>query len=363
MKLRVNRQKNGIRTPAASIPAVLFAVLIAFPALAAAATLTDYQSRLHTVRAYVKDLLDSTKTGPATGGRNTDYESGVIAGIKKSLPPTEKIEWKATVAETGNQWLYDKIGGFESEKDRAKRIIILTAIDERLWALESAVKELEGAGAADRTKDEDKQKLAEILRREEYQRPQQKEESLFQKWTREFKEWLARMFPSIDIPESSGAGFQGLSIVLQVLLYALVIGAIGFIIYKFAPFLFGRYSARVKKEKKDRVILGELISAEESADSLFGEAERMAREGDLRGAIRKGYIALLCELSDRKVIGLAQHKTNRDYLRDVRNRGELYDNVNGLTTSFERHWYGFQSAEMSDWDEFRQNFRRAIGSS
>ena len=363
MKLRANRQNKGIRKPAASLLPVLFAVLIIFPVLAAAATLTDYQSRLQSVRANVKDLLDSTKTGPANGRRDTDYETGVIAEIKKSLPPTEKIEWKATVAETGNQWLYDKIGEFQSEKDRAKRINILTAIDERLWALESEVKVLEEAAAADRTKDEDKQKLAEILRREEYQRPEQKEESLFQKWTREIMEWLAKMFPRVNMPESTGGGFQGLSIVLQVLLYALVIGAIGFIIYKFAPFLFGRYSARVKKEKKDRVILGELISADESAESLFGEAERLAREGDLRGAIRKGYIALLCELSDRKVIGLAQHKTNRDYLRDVRNRGELYDNVNGLTSSFERHWYGFQSAEMSDWDEFRQNFRRAVGSS
>lgn len=363
MNLRASRQNKGIRNPALKILPVLFAVLIAFPALAAAATLTDYQSRLQSVRANVKDLLDNTKTGPATGRRDADYESDVIAEIKKSLPPTEKIEWKATVAETGNQWLYDKIGEFQNEKDRAKRINILSAIDERLWALESDVKVLEEAVAAERTKDEDKQKLAEILRREEYQRPEQKDESLFQKWTREIMEWLAKVFPRVNMPESPGGGFQGLSMVLQVLLYALVIGAIGFTGYKFAPFLFGRYSARVKKEKKDRVILGELISAEESADSLFGEAERLAREGDLRGAIRKGYIALLCELSDRKVIGLAQHKTNRDYLRDVRNRGELYDNVNGLTSSFERHWYGFQSAEMSDWDEFRQNFRRAIGSS
>jgi hypothetical protein len=363
MNLRANRQNKGIRKPAAGILPVLFAVLIAFPALAAAATLTDYHSRLQSARANIKDLLDSTKTGPANGGRNTDYETGVIAEIKKSLPPTEKIEWKAAAAETGNQWLYDKIGEFQSQKDRAKRIVILTAIDERLWALESDVKAFEEALAADRTKDEDKQKLDEILRREEFQRPQQKEESLFQRWTREIMEWLAKMFPRVNMPESSGGGFQGLSMVLQILLYALVIGAIGFIIYKFAPFLFGRYSGRVKKEKKDRVILGELISADESAESLFGEAEGLAREGDLRGAIRKGYIALLCELSDRKVIGLAQHKTNRDYLRDVRNRGELYDNVNGLTTSFERHWYGFQSAEMSDWDEFRQNFRRAVGSS
>ena len=146
----------------------------------------------------------------------------------------------------------------KTKKTAPNASIILTAIDERLWALESEVKELEEAAAADRTKDEDKQKLAEILRREEYQRPEQKEESLFQKWTREFMEWLAKMFPRVKMPESTGGGFSGFHSSCRYLLYALVIGAIGFIVYKFAPFLFGRYGARVKKEKKDRVILGEL---------------------------------------------------------------------------------------------------------
>lgn len=339
------------------------AIVFFFTLSAAASTPDDYQGRLQAASGHVNHLITITNSLPAKGRRDTDYESGVIAQIRKALPAAEKIEWKGSVAETGNQWVHDRLTEFQGEKDKAKRLVILTGIAERLAALEAKLKELAEATASDRTKDEDKQKLAEILHREEYQRVEQKEESLFQKWSREFLEWMARMFPDVNMPETEGSGFQGFSIFLQILLYALVLGAIGFLLYKFAPFLFGRYGARVKKEKKDRVILGERISAEESAGSLFDEAERLAREGDLRGAIRKGYIALLCELSDRKIIGLAQHKTNRDYLRDVRSRGELYQNVSGLTTSFERHWYGFQSAEMSDWDEFRQNFRRTVGSS
>jgi hypothetical protein len=361
MKLRVHRQNKGIRKLAVPVLPVLFVFLFGFSAFAA--TLDEYQNRVQIARSHIKDLLSETKAVAANGRRNIDRENSIVAEARKELPVTEKVEWNATVAETGNQWLHERLSEFQNEKDRAKRLGILTGIDERLSALEMKIKELKTAAPSERSKDEDKQKLAEILRREEYQPVQQKDESLFQKWTREFMEWLARMFPRVNLPESSGGGFQGFSIFLQILLYALVIGAIGFILYKFAPFLFGKYGARVKKKKEARVILGELISAEESADTLFGEAEQLARAGDLRGAIRKGYIALLCELSDRKVIGLAQHKTNRDYLRDVRNRGELYDNVSGLTTSFERHWYGFQAADTSDWDEFRQNFRRAVSSS
>ncbi|CAN5138744.1 hypothetical protein BH20ACI1_BH20ACI1_08010 [soil metagenome] len=110
------------------------------------------------------------------------------------------------------------------------------------------------------------------------------------------------------------------------------------------------------------MILGERLSENETAQNLFNQAEQLAREGDLRGAIRKGYIALLCELSDRKIIGLAQHKTNRDYLRDVRTKRELYENMNGLTSNFERHWYGFDNAEITDWEEFRQNYKKAVNS-
>jgi len=133
------------------------------------------------------------------------------------------------------------------------------------------------------------------------------------------------------------------------------------LIYRFAPFFAERFRRRASEDKGERVILGEKLAAHEDAQTLFDEAEALARAGNLRGAIRKGYIALLCELSDRKVIGLAQHKTNRDYLRDVRKKRALYENMSGLTRRFERHWYGFEAADEADWQEFREIYRQAVG--
>jgi Domain of unknown function (DUF4129) len=80
----------------------------------------------------------------------------------------------------------------------------------------------------------------------------------------------------------------------------------------------------------------------------------------LRAAIRKTYIALLVELGDRNVISLAQHKTNRDYLSQVRNAPTLYSNMSGLTERFERHWYGFASASQADWQEFRAGYNATL---
>jgi len=93
---------------------------------------------------------------------------------------------------------------------------------------------------------------------------------------------------------------------------------------------------------------------------LLAEAEALARRGELRAAIRKAYIALLVELGDRKVISLAQHKTNHDYLRAVRDNQSLYGNVKQLTDSFERHWYGLTVVTETDWDAFRSGYRKAL---
>ena len=162
------------------------------------------------------------------------------------------------------------------------------------------------------------------------------------------------------MPAVDPSGFQPLSVVIQVLVYGLVIGLIGFLIYKFAPLIAERFGRKQKKERSSRVILGEHIDASRSASDLFAEAEGFARQGDLRAAIRKGYIALLCDLADKKVIGLARHKTNRDYLRDVRKRTPLFARMRNATGSFERHWYGFRTPEEKDWEEFREQYHSAL---
>ncbi|CAN5344754.1 hypothetical protein BH20ACI1_BH20ACI1_27600 [soil metagenome] len=325
-----------------------------------AATLAQYRENVSYAKVLTIELLypDAENMSAA---EYLEFERGNLSEIRKALPKNEKIEWRETSIETGNQWLSDKLDNLENEAENSsKRERILTEIYERLDAIELKLEELENPSAQTRTKDEDKQKLAEILRREEFQKPEAKIESLFQKIVRKIKQWFAEFFPRPNLPEGSANGFQSLSFILQIFLYATVLGAIGFLIYRFAPFLTNRFRQREKEEKKDRVILGERLSENETAQNLFNQAEQLAREGNLRGAIRKGYIALLCELSDRKIIGLAQHKTNRDYLRDVRQKRELDENMNNLTNNFERHWYGFEAAETSDWEEFRQKYNKAI---
>lgn len=331
--------------------------LIALPIFGA--TPAEYRDRLESARANTAELLGYIAE-TEIGENYPIYEAKLISEIREKVPPAEKIEWPDGSLETSNQSLIAKLDDFEKESDTTKRAVILTEIDERLAAIVEKIAELETAIAADRSKDEDKQKLAEILRREEFQKPEEAKQSALQKWISDLINWLLSLFPKSEPSAPNLSGMPSLANALLVLLGIFALGLVGFAVYKFAPFFASRSRSKSKKQKKDRVILGEKIGAEESAEDLFGEAERLAREGNLRGAIRKGYIAVLCDLSDRKLIGLANHKTNRDYLRDVRSRRELFENMHGLTNTFERHWYGFQAAEMADWEEFRERSKRAV---
>ena len=341
-----------------TVVAKLVLVLLISAASAAIAFGSDtgeYQRRIDSARAGIGILLDNVSQ-MEIGEAPSEPDAEVFAEVRKLIPSTEKVDSHAGTVETNNQWFVDGLKAAEAEKDLAKRAVILTQLDQRLAAISGELDELQVRAGSERTKDEDKRKLSEILNRPEYQRPEKQEEAEKDRpnWLKSFLDWLESVFPKLNPPEGAAEEAASFAGVLQWVLIIAVIVVLGFVLYKLLPLFAPRLRRVIREEREERVILGERIGEDRSADDLFGEAERLAREGDVRGAIRKGYVALLCELSDRKLIGLARHKTNRDYLRDVRSRREVYERMNGLTGKFERHWYGSQEARPNDWEEFRE---------
>lgn len=335
---------------------VLYLLAITWLALTAmAATPDDYVERVESARFAIERLLDNIRD------KSSASEAAIIASIKKDVPPNEAVDWNGGNVTTNNNWLHQDLQRFSSTSNTKEREAMLIAISERLLAIAESSKELQKQTAGERTKDADKQKLGEILARPEYQIAEEKGESLFQRWWREFWEWLRKMFPaSPDIEPSSSSGLSTAQFVLQIIIFAAVAALVAFLIFKFLPFFRRRIASRKLTDDGVRVILGERIDDDQSAFDLFSEAERLAREGDLRSAIRKGYIAMLCDLADRKIVRLERSKTNRDYLRDVRRMEPLFENVRGLTSSFEVNWYGLRPAEAGDWEEFRSGYQRTV---
>ena len=344
----------------------ILCTVFVFSGTICARTVAEYRQGINDTRQYLAVII--YPDGEHTEEENEKFKQEFFDGIQDFVPAKEKIEIQGTTIETDNQWLYDKIKNYNESSDSDdsesadNKILILKEIYERLTAVELEIKKFENSADGAQTKDENKRKVSEILSREEYLKPQLQEESVFQKAIRKIKAWLREMFPKSSIsPDSAFEGLGAFADVVKYLIYALIIGAIGFAIYKFLPFFFNKYKSREKCGNSERIIMGEKLAFDATPQSLFGDAENLAQQGDLRGAIRKGYVSLLCELDERKIVRLSKNKTNRDYLRDVRkNEEKMYIPVSGLTNNFERHWYGFAKTNESDWEEFRKNYRETV---
>lgn len=333
---------------------LLFTVLCFAGKSASAIPLSDYQIAVTDAIAEVGDLVNR-------GGHETDedYESRLTAGIanvRATLPKNQQVEFEKGTWTTDNGWLHTALDALERapvEERPAK----LESVLEALNALDERISEFEDAERVDEHKGASKQKLESILARPEYASASQGPNALT-KLLRDFIRWIESLMPQQSAVPPGRARF--LSRVLMIVIVGVALLMIFYVLW----LLFKRFrrplNAKARKKREARIVLGERLQPEQTATDLLAEAEALARSGDLRAAIRKGYIALLVELGDRNLIGLAQHKTNRDYLRSVSNVPRLHSPLKKLTESFERHWYGFALATPNDWQDFRARYREAL---
>ena len=311
--------------------AVFFITAIALSSPVYGKTLNDYKENISHLKTDFATIIANNNAGEP----DVDHENEVFEEVPKLLPAEESIESGERSFSVNNTWIISRITDYKNEtRNQKRKETILSEIYERLESIELKLGELEASKDSAQTKDGNKRKIAEILSREQFQKPTDTGESFLQKLWRQILEWLSSIFPKPKISPSTNTGVGSLVYYLQILLYAVIFAVIGFLFYKFAPLIYSRVRESRKPDRSERVILGEKLAANATPLTLFSEAEKMAREGDLKGAIRKGYIALLFELSDRKHLALAIHKTNRDYLRDVRSKNDLYKNMTGLTVEF-----------------------------
>jgi hypothetical protein len=291
-------------------------------------------------------------------------ESVALGKVRDLLPRKERVEWDGRVVEVNNAWLHAALDDFERVGDNDKRAMALRGAAGRLRALEARLAELDDSVPALTDKDAERGRLNAILRDPEFNRQtRQQQGGALQRLVDQFFQWMRDIFRSLF--GSVGSIKPGTSPfatrLAQIIVLALCLAALAYVARRLW-LRRGRELGTLKLKRGPRVILGERLEADKTAADLLDDAERLARAGDLRGAIRKAYVALLCELGDRGVIRLAQHKTNRDYLNAVRKSAtpRLYTEMLPLTFDFELHWYGLQEASDADWDSFKTRCRQAI---
>jgi hypothetical protein len=346
----VRTQLQNLARRSAPLAVLFFLVVIPVHAI----SLDEYRDRV-TRAVTALDSLAQTDEDESTdkyAQRNAD----TVKAVRETLPASQTVEWGGMSFKVDNSWLHEELDRLPPTQP-LEHVRGVARIKERLLAMSERLTEAQSAAGAAADKSAASRKLAEILQRPEYaQKP--KDQTFLRRLVDRLLEWLQKFFPK---PKPLSPGSAGIfSLIAQILVIALAVGVIGYVIKLLLPRL-RKSGGKKKKEKKTaRIVLGETLTPDQTANDLLAEAEALARRGELRAAIRKAYIALLVELGDRKVISLAQHKTNHDYLRAVRSNQPLYGNVKTLTDSFERHWYGLSNATESDWDTFRSGYQKAL---
>ncbi len=334
---------------------VLLGVVCFSGSSAAAVPLSDYRAAVAVAVADVESLID------ANGDESEDdYQtrlSAAIQEIRTTLPKNQQVELEKGTWAIDNAWLHTALDELErapAEERSAK----LESVLQSLIALEDRVAELESAQRVFEHKGASKQRLESILARPEYAKSAQGPNA-FTRLLRDLIRWIQKMLPSGPSPMEAGRA-RLISRIIMIVIVGVAVLMILYVVLQLVKRYKRPLTAKTRKKREPRIVLGERLQPEQTASDLLAEAEALARNGDLRAAIRKGYIALLVELGDRNVISLAQYKTNRDYLGAVINVPQIHSPLKRLTETFERHWYGVAQATPNDWQDFRARYREAL---
>jgi len=331
-------------------------VLLTLTSDASAIPLSTYHRQIKQAVTALDTLAQTDENETTDDYANRDGET--VDGVLQLIPRSETVDWNGNALKADNSWLHEDLNKYRSAK-LSERPELLRRVKERLTAIDERITEVVNPGAGvGGNKASDNARLREILGRAEYARTV-KQPNAITRHLQQFMKWLESLIPK---PKSMSPGAAGLfSKIAQIVVISLALAVLIFIAKMFLPKLLrSRGTKRKKTKPQARIIMGETLDPDQTAVDLLSEAEALARRGELRAAIRKAYVALLLELGDRKIISLAQHKTNRDYLRAVRDIEHLYGNVKQLTDSFELHWYGLAQATETDWLAFRAAYNQAL---
>ena len=336
-----------------SVLAALFVFLFVCPATVSAIPISQYQENLTHAIATLETLqyLADDETYDFEHQRAASIES-----VRATLPKQQTVEFEGEACNVDNSWLHESLDELEKTTEPSEK---LGQIIWRLRAVEERVAERQnpGQGTAE-NKQWAKTRLETILARPEYATGPQGSNALV-RLLQDFARWLEKFLPKRRSVNPNRIDL--ISLIAQIIVIALAVAVLLYVLRTVIVWYSGRSrKPRERKKGEARIVLGERLEPEATATDLLSEAELLARQGDLRAAIRKAYIALLVELGDRKLISLAHHKTNRDYLNAVRSIPQLHSRMRGLTDSFERHWYGFASVSPNDWQDFRAGYLAAL---
>lgn len=325
-------------------PGVAAALMILFmaPCATAASTLLDYEKRV----VMAGEQIERIKADRA-------HEEEGLTYIRGLLPPEEAVSFEAESVQVDNSWLHVLLDTYEEESDSETRLEILNEAGGRLRALDAHLREAGAAAGQEAGANDSREKIKEILSRSEYR---EKGEDRF---TTYIKELRARIWSMITDFFSSLFqmifGSKGVSSLISKVVIVLMLAAAAYLVYALA-----RKIPLARKRSKKRILMGEEIEANMTAEGLAAAARDAAGRGDFRTGVRNLYLSLLYELAELGIIELEPYTTNHEYLVKVSGRSTLSAPMLYLTERFDYFWYGMFASSEQDFNAYLEKYEEAI---
>lgn len=147
--------------------------------------------------------------------------------------------------------------------------------------------------------------------------------------------------PDVQMPTRTSADVSGLA--QAVLLVA------GIIVVALVFVYFAR-SLQVQTAEADPDVSADPTTSTDAQT----RADENAQSQDYRSAIRYMYLASLLMLDERGVIHYDSSLTNREHLRHLRDKPQVYEILRRVINAFEEVWYGYHPIDEAYYQRFRQ---------
>lgn len=273
------------------------------------------------------------------------------------------VQWEGRLVTVRDPWLTDAVATLERiapAQREAQRERIADHLAARSAAVEAeldAADDTTPAGGTPATRPEDPEALLEgILEQQQYQPPA--EDPRLARAAAEVRERIrsawrgVRDFVRDFFQPREQSGFWGtIRRLVTLVLAAAGVLALGWFVVR-----------TILRAAVDSAVADpELDMPEEPPRpaEMQAEAQRLASGGDLRGAVRALYLALLGRLHEQGVIAYDRHRTNREYLRTMQAGARRKAAFGAVVEVFDRKWYGREACAPEELARFEADARNA----
>ena len=145
---------------------------------------------------------------------------------------------------------------------------------------------------------------------------------------------------------------------LKILAILVIVGVVALILYNLLGISIAPKNKQIQKNSLGPVTLENIEDRLEDTD-LKDFIQKALTEGNYKLAIRLYYLSVLQSLSLGKNIKWSKDKTNKDYLRELKD-SPFKAAFRNVTSIFERAWYGDRSISKDEFDDVAPEFKDLV---